>query len=168
MRKVSHFITAALLSLSVAALPALAIGPAGQTIAPQRGAEVRILYGDATGQNGSFGGSGFIIANKKVTLQNGTEEGFYCVVTSDHVVSSNGTLAGVGTLPNVGIAFNNSPNATVANQGAYMLGTGIRCTNIFGPATKAAVTGWQRKLYAAQTTRDGEVLPDDWARPFTY
>ena len=136
MRGFSKFIAVALLSLSVAALPVFAIGPAGQTITPQRGAEVRILYGDATGVNGTFGGSGFIIANKKVTLQNGTDEGFYCVVTSDHVVSPNGTLAGVGTLPNIGIAFNNSPVTTLNNQGPYLRGTGIRSTNIFGAATK--------------------------------
>ncbi|RPJ60928.1 MAG: peptidoglycan-binding protein [Acidobacteria bacterium] len=38
----------------------------------------------------------------------------------------------------------------------------------YGPTTKAAVTAWQRKRYAAQTSRYGEVWRDDWVRLFTY
>lgn len=38
----------------------------------------------------------------------------------------------------------------------------------FEQPTKDAVSAWQKKHYAAQTTRYGEVWTDDWQRLFTY
>ena len=34
----------------------------------------------------------------------------------------------------------------------------------FGPATKDAVEAWQHDKWEAQTTKFGEVWPDDWTR----
>lgn len=39
---------------------------------------------------------------------------------------------------------------------------------IFEQPTADAVAAWQRALYAAQTSRYGEVWTDDWQRLFTY
>jgi len=115
---------ASLLIVAGSAQLALAIGPANQTISPQDNSVVRLLDGSATGNaaGANFDGTGSIIDNMDINGQ-----GWFCVLTADHVVSSTGAQG--GALANsVGIAFGNSANNNgssaylVANQSKIFRG----------------------------------------------
>ena len=87
------------LALGLGAL-ALATGPSNQTAQLNR--EIRVLYGlNAGGNNGNFNGTGTIFDNMNINGQ-----GYFCVVTADHVVSSNGTKAGA-LFGGLGVGFGN-------------------------------------------------------------
>lgn len=91
-----------LLVMSTATATVYASGPANQTSNLAHAVRVMINRNATTGFS-SMNGSGSIIANLN---RNG--QGWFCVLTADHVVSSTGTAAGA-THANLGVAYGNSP-----------------------------------------------------------
>ncbi len=86
-------------------LPAYAIGPDYQTITPQDDSVVSVLINAVIGSGvGTFNGTGEIVAN----TMGADDNGFFEILTADHVVSTTGTMAGA-VRPNLGIAFDNDP-----------------------------------------------------------
>ncbi|HWX21638.1 MAG TPA: hypothetical protein VN578_17175 [Candidatus Binatia bacterium] len=91
---------------------ALAIGPAGQTIAPQYDNVVRVLVLDTSLPDGEgfFNGTGSVVANQNVGGQ-----GMLWVLTADHVISTGGPTGAARS--GIGFAFGNSPDAGGAATG---------------------------------------------------
>jgi hypothetical protein len=100
---------------------ALASGPDMQLVNPNFESVVRILYDKNLGGGvGEFEGTGSVIDYRNIG-----GEGWLCVLTADHVVSSNGK-AGGSTRRSPGIAFGNAPNDT--GNSVYM-----KAYNVFRP-----------------------------------
>lgn len=115
---------------------AMAIGPdnqvVGGAIGSQWGGVVRILLNTNVGANtGSFNGTGTIIGNV-----NQQGQGWYCILTADHVVSTNGpgdpTAAGIGA-----VQMNSVGNGGDDGVAAWpvMSGYAIRTKSLFGAAS---------------------------------
>jgi hypothetical protein len=92
---------------------ALGIGPDNQTLNPTLDGVVRVLFDNNLGGGvGEFVGTGSLIDNRNVNGQ-----GWLCVLTADHVVSSDDTPSGA-TVKSPGIALGNSNNTT--GNSAYL------------------------------------------------
>jgi hypothetical protein len=86
-------------------LPAYASGPDYQTVNPTYDSVVQVLYNAVVGSGvGTFNGTGEIVQN----TEGADDNGFFEILTADHVVSATGTFA-AGVLPNLGISFGNDP-----------------------------------------------------------
>jgi hypothetical protein len=95
----------------------LAIGPSGQTIAPQYNDVVRVLVGDTTLPDGEglFNGTGSVVGNQNVAGQ-----GTLWILTADHVIATGGPTG--STRSAIGFDFGNSPDAggaATGNSGYY-------------------------------------------------
>ena len=109
----ARVIRTVMLVLLLFAGSARAIGPDTQLVNPPFGGVVRILYdGGLPEGNGEFNGTGSIIDNMDVRGQ-----GWLCVLTADHVVSTTGRRGGA-LVTDPGIGFGNSGNDT--GNSAYM------------------------------------------------
>lgn len=123
IRFVSFHAIAVSAALGLSAFAA-ATGPSNQTAQLNR--EIRVLYGlDAAGNNGNFNGTGTIFDNMNINGQ-----GYFCVVTADHVVSSNGTKAGA-LFNGLGVGFGND-SATSGLSGLKQVGNVARYGNLGG------------------------------------
>jgi len=109
------------LAVAIVALAPLqvarAIGPDNQTLNPTEDSVVRVLFNNPGNQDagdGYMNGTGSIIGNHNID-----GVGWLCVLTADHVISTNGKKSG-GIVNAPGIAFGNA--AKVSGNSPYFAG----------------------------------------------